>query len=84
MEVTTYSSDVDDGGQFFFTQADNKDESYEQALERKKHSKQDAKQRLANEKPSSFKTSVKEFTKIDGNSTPYSMNGIKANARTRV
>ena len=27
---------------------------------------------------------VKEFTKIDGNTTSYSMNGIKANARIRV
>ena len=31
-----------------------------------------------------LKTSVKEFTKIDGNTTSYSINGIKANARTRV
>ena len=31
-----------------------------------------------------LKTSVKEFTKIDGNTTSYSMNGIKANARIRV
>ena len=27
---------------------------------------------------------MKEFTKIDGNTTSYSMNGIKANARIRV
>ena len=33
---------------------------------------------------SALKTSVKEFTKIDANTTSYSMNGIKANARTRV
>ena len=31
-----------------------------------------------------LKTSVKEFTKIDGNATSYSNNGNKANARTRV
>ena len=31
-----------------------------------------------------LKTNVKEFTKIDGNTTSYSMNGIKANARIRV
>ena len=31
-----------------------------------------------------MKASVKEFTKIDGNATSYSMNGIKANARKRV
>ena len=28
--------------------------------------------------------SIKEFTKIDGNSTSYSKNGIKANARIRL
>ena len=28
--------------------------------------------------------SIKEFTKIDGNTTSYSVNGIKANARIRV
>ena len=28
--------------------------------------------------------SVQEFTKIDGNTTSYFMNGIKANARMRV
>ena len=27
---------------------------------------------------------MKEFTKIDGNTTSYSMNGIKANGRIRV
>ena len=27
---------------------------------------------------------MKQFTKIDGNTTSYSMNGIKANARIRV
>ena len=36
------------------------------------------------EQPPTLETSVKEFTKIDGNTTSYSMNGIKANARTRV
>ena len=30
------------------------------------------------------KPSIKEFTKIDGNTTSYSINGIKANARIRV
>ena len=30
-----------------------------------------------------LKTSVTEFTKIDGNTTSYSMNGIKANAKIR-
>ena len=35
IEVTTSSSDVADGKHFFFTQADNSDESEQQTLERK-------------------------------------------------
>ena len=31
-----------------------------------------------------MKTSVREFTKIDANTTSFSMNGVKANARIRV
>ena len=31
-----------------------------------------------------MKRSIKEFTKIDGNTTAYSLNGIKANAKIRV
>ena len=31
-----------------------------------------------------MKPSIKEFTKIDGNTTSYSMNGIKASARIRA
>ena len=37
-----------------------------------------------NEESPIWKISVKELTKIDGNTTSYSMNGIKANARIRV
>ena len=37
-----------------------------------------------NEESPVLKTSVKEFTKTDGNTTSYAMNGIKANARRRV
>ena len=59
-------------------------ESEEQTLELKEESRQIAKQWAANEESPALKTSVKEFTKIDGNTTSYSMNGIKANARTRV
>ena len=83
IEVTTSSSDVADEEQFFFTDADNNDESEEQTLERKEQSKQNAKQWAANEESPVLKTSVKEFTKIDGNTTSYSMNGIKENARIR-
>ena len=69
IEVTFSASDVADETQFFFTQADIKDESEEQTLERKEQSKQNANQWVANKEPSSLKTSVKEFIKIDGNTT---------------
>ena len=39
---------------------------------------------MENEGPSSLKTSVTEVTKSDGNTTSYSMKGIKANARIRI
>ena len=84
IEVTTSSSDVADEEQFFFTHADDGKRSEEQTPERKEQSRQNAKQWAANEESPALKTSVKEFIKIDGNTTSYSMNGIKANARIRV
>ena len=84
IEVTTSSSDVADEEQFFFTHAEDTNESEERTLERKEQSKRNAKQWAANEESPALKTIVKEFTEIDGNTTSYSMNGIKANARTRV
>ena len=84
IEVTTTSSDVADEQQFFFTHADSSNESEEQTYERKEQSKQNAKHWEVNEELPILKTSVKEFTKIDGNTTWYFMNGIKANARIRV
>ena len=84
IEVTTSSSDVADEEQVFFTQTDNDNEPEEQTLEREEQSRKNAKQWAANEESPALKTSVKEFTKIDGNTTSYSINGIKANARTRV
>ena len=83
-EVTTSSSGVADEEQIFFTHADDGEESEEQTLERKEQLGQNAKQWAANEESPALKTCVKEFTKIDGNTTSYSMNGIKANARIRV
>ena len=80
----TSSSDVADEEQFFFTHADDINESEEQTLERKERLRQNAKQWAANKESPVLKTSVKEFTKIDGNTTLYSVNGIKANARIRV
>ena len=84
IKVTTSSSDVSDEEQFFFTHADDNNESEEQTFEQKERSRGNAKQRAAQEESPVLKTSVKEFTKIDGNTTSYSMNGIKANARMRV
>ena len=84
IEVTTSSSDVADEEQVFFTQTDNDKESEEQTLERKEQSRQNSKHWALNEESAALKTSVKEFTKIDGNTTSYSINGIKANARIRV
>ena len=82
--MTTSSSDVADEEHIFFTHADDAKESEEQTLERKQQSRQKAKPWAANEELPAPKTSVKEFTKIDGNTTSYSMNSIKATARIRV
>ena len=82
--MTTSSSDVADEEPFFFTQADNNDESKEQTFELNEQSRQNARQCVAKEEPSSLKTSVKDSTKIDGNTTSFSINGIKANERRRV
>ena len=84
IEVTTSSSDIADEEQIFFTHADDTTESEEETLERKEQSRQNAKQWAANEESPVLKTSVKEFIKIEGNTTSSSINGIKANARIRV
>ena len=84
IEVTTSSSDVADEEQFFFTQPDDQDETGEQILQRKEQSREKAAEWVVNQGPSSLKPSIKEFTKIDGNTTAYSLHGIKANARRGV
>ena len=63
IEVTTSSSDVADAEQAFFTLADNQDESEEQTFDWKEQYRQNAKQWVANEEPSSLKTNVREFYK---------------------
>ena len=68
---------------FYFKRADNNNKSVQQTLEQKKQSRQNAKQWPAYEEPLSLKTSVKEFTMVDGNTTSYSTNRIKANAKLR-
>ena len=77
IEVTTSSSDVADEEQFFFTQAGNNDDSEQQTREGREQSRQNAKQWAANEESSVLETTVTEFTKIDRNTTLYSINGIK-------
>ena len=84
IEVTTSFSDVADEEQSFFTQTDSEDETEEQTLEGKEQSRKKATYWVAHEEPSPMKPSIKEFTKIDGNITSYSIHGIKANARIRV
>ena len=84
IEVSTSSSDVAGEEQFFFTQPDSRDETEEQILQRKEQSQKKAAEWVLNQELSSLKPSIKEFTKIDGNTTSYSINGIKANARIRV
>ena len=85
IEITTSSSDVaDDEEQFFFTQTVDQDETDENILQRKEQSRKKAAEWVVNQEPSSLKPSIKEFTKIDRNTTSYSLRGIKANARIRV
>ena len=79
IEVSTSSSDVADAEQFFFSH----DET-EEFLQRKKQSQKKAAEWVLNQDLSSMKSSIKEFTKIDGNTTSYSIDGIKASARIRV
>ena len=79
--VTTSSSDVADEEQFFFAQPDSQDEAEEQILERKAQFQKKAAEWIANQELSSMKPSIKKFTKIDGNTTSYSINGINANAQ---
>ena len=84
IEVTTSSSDVADEEQSFFTQTDGENKTEEQTLERKEQSRKKATEWVAHEEPSSMKASKKEFTKIDGNATSYSIHGINAKARIQV
>ena len=81
IEVTTSSSDVADEKQFSFAHTDCQDETEEHILQKKKQSREKAAEWVFNQEPPSMKPSIKEFTKVDGNTTSYSLQGIKANAR---
>ena len=84
IEVSTSSSDVGDEEQFFFTQPDGQDETEEQIIQRKTQSQKKAAEWVVKQELSSMKPIIKEFTKIDGNTTSYSSNGIKASTRIRL
>ena len=84
IEVTSSSSDAADEGRFFFTQAYGEDETEQQTLEKKEQCRKKAIEWVTHEEPPSMKPSIEEFTKIDGNTTSYSINGTKASARIRV
>ena len=84
IEVTTSSSGVAHEEQFLFTQTEDQDETEEQILQKKKQSHEKAAKWVVNQEPSLMKPSIKAFTKIDGNTTAYSLHGRKANARIRV
>ena len=84
IEVSTSSSDVADAEQFFFTQTDGQDETEEQILQRKEQSQKKAAEWVLHQEQSSMKPSIKEFTKIDGSTTSYSINRNKASALIRV
>ena len=83
--MITSSSDVADEKQFLSTQTDKESESeVDQTLQRKEQSLQNTMEWVADKEASKSSTSVKQISKINGNATSYTMNGVKANARIRV
>ena len=85
IEMITSSLEVNREEKKFFALPDNYHLLGQKTFERKTQSQQARKDGLANKGPSSFlRTSIIEFTKVDGNSTSYSMNRIKASASRRV
>ena len=82
--MTTSFSDVADKDQLFFTQANGEDETEEPTLQWKKQSRKEATEWVANEELSSMEPNIMEFTKVDGNTTLYSLQGIKTNVRIHV
>ena len=74
IEVSTSSSDAADEEQFFFTQTDGQDETEKQILQRKEQFPKMAVNWVVNREPSSMKPIIKEFTKIDVNTTSFSIN----------
>ena len=65
-------------------QANDEDETEEHKLERQEQSRKKRTERVAHGEPSSMKPSIKEFTKFDGNTTSYAIDGITAKARIPI
>ena len=84
IEVSTSSSDVADEEQFFFTQTDDQNEADKQILQRKQQSQKKAAGWVLHQEQTSMKPSIKEFIIVDGKTTSYSINAIKASAPVRV
>ena len=84
IEVSTSSSDVAYEEKFFFTQTEGQYETEEQILQRKEQSQKKAAEWGVHQEQSSMKPSIKEFAKVGGNTTSYSINKNKAGARIRV
>ena len=85
IEVTTSSSDVAKEEQLFFAQPDGEEETEKQSFGlEKRQSRKEAIEWVAHEEPSSSQPSIKEFKKVDGNTTLYSLHGVRAIARIRV
>ena len=82
--ATTSSSDDADEEEFFSMQADSEKETEEYTFERKEQSRKKATEWVAHEEPSSMKPSITKIPMIDGKTTSYCINGIKAIARIRV
>ena len=77
-------SDVADEEQFVFENTDGQYETEKQTPEQKKQTRKKAIEWVMDDGLYSTKPSIKAFTKLDRNTTSYSLNGIKANARIRV
>ena len=84
IEVSTSSSDVADEEQFFFTQTDNQDETEEQILQRKEQSQKKGSRMGSKPGTTLNEAKYQKITKIEGNTTSYTINGIKTSARIRV
>ena len=82
--VASSSLDVADEELFFFRQADVKKKPKEKNVKVRKNLGEKSSKWVVNEDLSPIKPNNKEFTKIDRNTTIFSINGSQTNARIRV